>query len=152
MVRRFKSCARKGWVACLVTALGFAPTRAANAQTEPAQATPDGTYTLHAYTDLLQVPTLVLTPLHGNYVGLTSENFTLSLGKGPTFHPTTVRREGSDSITLAILFALTTEPGSMFTSFAKAMTKLPEGVLSARDYISVYAYDCELVRTTEGKP
>ena len=39
----------------------------------------------------------------------------------------------------------------MFTSFAEAMSKLPPGVLSARDYISVYAYDCELVRTTEDK-
>ncbi len=39
----------------------------------------------------------------------------------------------------------------MSTSFAEAMSKLPSGVLSARDYISVYAYDCELVRTTEDK-
>jgi hypothetical protein len=130
--------------------VGFAATlRAARAQTEPAQGTtPDSTYTLHAYADLLQVPTLVLTQLHGSYLGLTSQSFTLSLGQGPKFHPTTVRRQGDDSITLAILFDLTTDPDSIFTSFAQAMSKLPAGVLSAHDYISVYAYDCELVRTT----
>ena len=153
MVRCFNSCARRASIACLVAAVSLAATlRAANAQTQPAQATPDGAYTLHVYTDLLQVPTLVLTPLHGIYVGLTSQNFTLSLDQGPAFHPTNVRREGNDSITLAIFFDLTSNPSSMFTSFAEAMSTLPAGVLSARDYISVYAYDCELVRTTEDKP
>ena len=154
MMKRFKSCARRRVAACLVATVGFAATfRAAKAQTEAAQGTaPDSTYTLHAYADLLQVPTLVLTPLHGSYVGLTSENFTLSLGQGPTFHPANVRREGDDSITIAILFDLTSNPNSMFTSFAHAMSKLPTGVLSAHNYISVYAYDCELVRTTKDKP
>lgn len=138
--------------ACLVAIVAATP-RAARAQTEPAQGTvPDSTSTLHVYTDLVQVPTLVLTPLHSSYRGLTSQSFTLSLGQGPTFHPTNVRLEGDDSITLAILFDLTSDPSSMFTSFAEAMSKLPAGVLSARDSISVYAYDCELVRTTEDKP
>jgi len=152
-MRHFRSRARNARVACFVAAVVLVATlRPASAQTTPAQATPDSTYTLHAYTDLLQVPTLVLTPLHGNYVGLTPDNFTLSLGQGPTFHPASVRREGNDSITLAVLFDLTTDNISMFTSFAKAMSKLPSGLLSPRDYISVYAYDCELVRTTEDKP
>lgn len=154
MVRCFKSCARRHVAACLVATVGFAATlRAAKAQTEPAEGTaPDSAYTLHVYTDLLQVPTLVLTQLHGSYLGLTSQSFTLSLGQGPKFHPTKVRRQGDDSITLAILFDFTTNPSSMVASFAQAMSKLPAGVLSARDYISVYAYDCELVRTTEDKP
>ena len=152
MTKYFNSCVRRASIACFVAAVPFAPTRPAKAQTTPARATPDSTYTLHAYTDLLQVPTLVLTPLHGNYVGLTAENFSLSIGQGPAFHPASVRREGNDSVTLAILLDLTTDDSSMFTSFAKAMSKLPTGVLSARDYISVYAYDCELVRTTEDQP
>ena len=153
-MRRFESSARRHVTACLVATVGFAVTLlAARAQTQPARGTiPDSTATLHVYTDLLQVPTLVLTQLHGSYFGLTNQSFTLSLGQGPKFHPTTVRRQGDDSITLAILFDLTTNPDSIFTSFAQAMSKLPAGVLSARDYISVYAYDCELVRTTEDKP
>lgn len=154
MMRSFNSRARRASIACLVAALSFATTlRPATAQTVPAQGTaPDSPYTLHVYTDLLQVPTLVLTPLHGIYVGLTNQNFTLSLDQGPSFHPTNVRREGNDSITLAIFFDLTSNPSSMFTSFAEAMSTLPAGVLSAHDYISVYAYDCNLVRTTEDKP
>lgn len=154
MARCFKSGARRRAVAYMVATVGFAATmQSARAQTVPAQgSTPGNTYTLHAYADLLQVPTLVLTSLHGGYLGLTSQSFSLSLDKGPTFHPTNVRLEGADSITLAILFDLTSNPDSMFTSFAEAMSKLPAGVLSAHDYISVYAYDCELVRTTEDKP
>src|SRR5215831_14322206 len=155
MTRCFKSCARRAWVACLVAALWFVPAQPADAQTKPAQGTtPGSAYTLHAYTDLLELPTLVLTPLHGNYVGLTNENFTMSIGEGPTFHPASVRRQGNDPITLAILFDLTTDDNSMFTSFAKAMFAKPmlkpaADLLSARDHISVYAYDCKLVRTTE---
>ena len=53
------------------------------AQTAPEQVMPDGAYTLHVYTDLLQVPTIVLTPLHSDYRALTKENFTLSLDGGP---------------------------------------------------------------------
>jgi hypothetical protein len=154
MMRLFKSSARRRVAACLAATVGFAAAlRAVKAQTEPAQGTaPDSAYTLHVYADLLQVPTLVLTPLHGAYLGLTSQSFSLRLDQGPKFHPTSVRLEGADSITLAILLDLTTSPNSMFTSFAEAMSKLPAGVLSARDYISVYAYDCALVRTTEDKP
>ena len=39
----------------------------AGAQTTPEQGTPGCTYTLHVYTDLLQIPTIVLTRLHSNY-------------------------------------------------------------------------------------
>ena len=124
----------------------------AGAQTTPEQGTPGSTYTLHVYTDLLQIPTIVLTRLHSNYRALTKESFTLSLDGGPRFHPANVRLEGDDPITLAILFDLTTDESSMFASFASAMSTLPPGVLSARDYISVYAYDCKLMRTTEDKP
>src|SRR5215469_509583 len=127
MTRRFNSCVRRASIACLVAAVSLAATlQPASAQTEPAQGTaPDSAYTLHVYADLLEVPTLVLTPLHRNYRGLTSQNFLVSLGLGPMFHPTSVRREGNDSITLAILFDFTADDNSMFTSFAKAMFAKP---------------------------
>ena len=122
------------------------------AQTAPEQRAPDSTYTLHVYTDLLQIPTIVLTPLHSNYRALTKESFTLSLDGGPRFHPANVRLEGDDPITLAVVLDMTTVDNSMFASFASAMSTLPPGLFSARDYISVYAYDCKLMRTTEDKP
>jgi hypothetical protein len=149
MERFFRDRALIAAVAVLTVAVCGSRGRA---QTAPEQVTPDGTYTLHVYTDLLQVPTIVLTPLHSNYRALTKESFTLSLDGGPRFHPSNVRLEGDDPITLAILFDLTTDDSSMFTAFASAMSTLPPGLLSARDYISVYAYDCQLMRTTEDKP
>lgn len=138
-------------VAAVGTLMVAGPWCMLRAQTTP-QGTPNGTYTLHVYTDLLQVPTIVLTQLHSNYRALTKESFTLSLDGGPRFHPTNVRLEGDDPITIAVLFDFTTDENSMFASFASAMATLPPGVLSARDYISVYAYDCRLMRTTEDKP
>lgn len=125
---------------------------AGRAQTTPEKEATDGTYTLHVYTDLLQVPTIVLTRLHSNYRGLTKQSFTLSLDNGPKFHPANVRLQGDDPVTLGILLDLTTDNSAIFKSFAQVMSALPPGVLSARDYISVYAYDCELIRTTDDKP
>jgi hypothetical protein len=126
--------------------------RTVEAQTTPSQSAPDGTYTLHVYTDLLQLPTVVLTRLHSNYRSLTKQSFMLSLNGGPAFHPTNVRLEGDDPVTLAVIFDLSTDDSPMFQSFAQAMTTLPAGVFSQRDYLSVYAYDCELIRATEDQP
>src|SRR6201995_1375638 len=75
--------------ACMIAVCWWA----GRAQTTPEQGASNGTYTLHVYTDLLQVPTIVLTQLHSNYRALTKESFTLSLDGGPRFHPTNVRLE-----------------------------------------------------------
>ena len=152
MVRLFRDRAWGRVVRLMVVGGLAAVVPVSGAQTVPEKNAPDGTYTLHVYTDLLQVPTIVMTRLHSNYRSLTKESFTLSLDSGPRFHPVNVRLEGDDPITLAVVLDLTTDDPGIFTSFAHAMSTLPPGVLSARDYVSVYAYDCKLVRTTEDKP
>lgn len=142
----------RGVLTAAVAFLAAAGPWSAVGQTAPAKDAPDGTYTLHVYTDLLQIPTVVLTRLHSLYPSLTKQSFTLSLQGGPPFHPVNVRLQGDDPITLAILFDLTTGDNSVFQSFAQAMTTLPAGSLTARDYVSVYAYDCKLVSSTEDEP
>ena len=74
----------------------------AGGQTVPAQEGAGGPYTLHVYTDLLQIPTVALTRLHGSYRELTAQRFTISLDSGPGFHPTHIRSEGDDPVSLAI--------------------------------------------------
>jgi hypothetical protein len=121
-------------------------------QTIPAQESPNGPYTLHVYTDLLEIPTLVQTPLHSTYGFLTKESFRISLGGGPDFHPTSVRMEHDDPIALGVLFDGTTVGPEMLKAAAESMSTSLNRLLSARDSISVYAYDCELVRISPAQP
>lgn len=130
-------------------AFALVAARVTQAQSVP-EKQPDGTYTLHVYTDLLQVPTLVLTRLHSSYKSLKAQSFTLSLNGGPLFHPTSVRLEGDDPVSLGIVFDRTTGAEPMFNAFANALSALPGGVLTPRDNISVYTYDCALLRTSTG--
>jgi len=125
---------------------------AIRAQTVSEREEPSGSYTLHVYTDLVEVPTLVLTPLHSQFGSLTNKSFNVSLGGGPIFHPTDVRLEGNDPISVGILFDGTTVKRDMLKSFAATLANLPPDVFTARDSISVYAYDCELVRAAEARP
>ena len=124
----------------------------AGGQTAPAQNGAGGPYTLHVYTDLLQIPTIALTHLHGNYNALTAQRFTIRLDNGPGFHPVHIRPEGDDPISLAILLDMTDGRTKVIQTFADAVSSLPAGDLSARDSIAVYTYGCELKRTTEYLP
>ena len=82
-------------------ALTKAQTKALN----PATPTPqhDSTPTLRVYTNLMQVPVLVLTHDYQRMKPIDPSGFRLSLDAGPRFHSSYVRREGDDPISLAIL-------------------------------------------------
>jgi hypothetical protein len=57
----------------------------------------------HAYTNLIQVPVLVLNSDHKPLPPIAEKKFAVSLDGGPAFTPTHVRAEGEDPITLSIL-------------------------------------------------
>jgi len=59
--------------------------------------------TLHVYTTVAEVPTLVLTRTHKEMNPVQPAQFRLSLDSGPAFQPTHVRMEGDDPISMAIL-------------------------------------------------
>ena len=64
-------------------------------------------HTLHVYTNVLQIPTLVLSPDLGPVKGRIEENkFSVRVDSGPWFRATHVRREGDDPISLAILYSI----------------------------------------------
>ncbi|HMH14466.1 MAG TPA: hypothetical protein VK578_15305 [Edaphobacter sp.] len=60
--------------------------------------------TLHVYTNLLQVPTVVVGP-HGEQIKkpIEEKRFSVSIDSGPWFRATHVRLEGDDPISLSIL-------------------------------------------------
>jgi len=68
-------------------------------------------HTLHVYTNLIQIPTLVLGPNRERLTKPIAENrFSVSIDSGPKFRATHVRLEGDDAISLSILLDVSETP------------------------------------------
>lgn len=114
---------------------------------------PNERYTLHVYEDLVQMPTLVLNQLNESYAGLDGKSFSMRVDSGPVFHPRHVRLEGDDPITLAVLLdESASAAGDLLGQLDQAVSRLPQDLLTSRDHVTVYAFDCKLVRSTTDAP
>ncbi len=114
---------------------------------------PDGpVHTFHVYTNLQQVPTLILTPSHDRMKPVDASRFRLSLDSGPLFTPTHVRVEGDDPISLAILIDETVLNDELLTGMQSAVVDLIVSSLRPHDHVSIYAIDCSLVRAAYDLP
>src|ERR1017187_6933780 len=79
------------------------------AQDTPVQ--PDATPTLHVYTNLVQIPVLVLTPAREKLSSPIAQNrFSISFSGGPWSRPTYARPEGDDPIDLSIVLDTGSSP------------------------------------------
>jgi hypothetical protein len=136
----------------LSTALTLA--QSTTATTPPPAADPSNspTPTLHVYTNLKQVPVLVLTHDYKRMKPIDQSGFLLSLDSGPKFHPTYVRREGDDPISLAILIDATNPDNELLPPLTQAIAALPPDFLHPQDHVSVYVMDCSLIRTAYNAP
>ncbi len=103
-------------------------------------------FTLKAYANVIQVPTLVLDsdrePMHR----LNASRFRVSLDGGKKFAPTRVRAEGEDPLDIAILLDMSGSQRHLISEFANAAGKMA-GSLHPQDRISIYALNCALVRS-----
>lgn len=114
---------------------------------------PDHPYTLHVYEDLVQVPSLVLNPLHASYRGLTAANFFISLDSGPKFHPKHIRLEGDDPISVTLLLDDSdVVKNPQVRALDGAVSHLPLNLFGPQDRVSVFAFDCTLVRSVFNEP
>jgi hypothetical protein len=109
-------------------------------------------YTLRAYTDLVQVPTLVLSKQREQTPLLTRAQFAVSLDYGPLFQPTKMRIEGDDPISLAVLLDAGGSANDIVKYFGESLSKLAPQVLQPKDHVSIYAVDCSLVRSINDIP
>lgn len=116
------------------------------AQTPPPVEPESPIHTLHVYMDLIQVPVLVLDSELERMKPLDASRFLISLDSGPVFHPRTVRPEGDDPISLAILLDANAEPDLM-PKISAAIGSLAPEYLHPQDRITVYGLDCSLTRT-----
>ena len=162
-VRAGKRCARERLIGKLVLStlgilgtLGILLFLVAGARAQTATATPahgDQPYTLHVYEDLVQVPALVLTSTHESYRGLPPKRFEVQLDGGPKFHPKEARPEGDDPLSLSLLLdARRGEHQDLVRGISTAIARLPQDLLTSRDHVSVFAYDCTLVSSVLDEP
>jgi len=120
------------------------------AQEQPAS-NEEPIHTLHVYTNLVQVPTLVL---QGNRQPLTTQisekRFSVSIDSGPWFQVTHVRLEGNDRISMSIL--LDTNAKDFMPGISNDIAGMAPASLTARDHVSIYAMDCGLIRGLNDVP
>jgi hypothetical protein len=109
--------------------------------------------TLHVYTNLIQVPTLVLglnrerlkTPI-------AASRFSISIDNGPWFRATHVRMEGDDPISLSILLDVSGDTAELMPKLGDAIAGLAPLSLHPKDHVSIYALDCSLVQSLNDVP
>ena len=135
-------------VVCLA---GVLSGTACGAQDGPAQDEP--IHTLHVYTNLMQIPTLVLAPNRERLEEPIAERrFSVSIDSGPWFPATHVRREGDDPISLSILLEVNGHSSEWMPKIADAISGLAPLSLQARDHVSIYVLDCSFRQILEDAP
>jgi hypothetical protein len=105
-------------------------------------------HTLHVYTNLIQMPTLVLGPYREKLKKPIAESrFSVSIDSGRWFPATHVRLEGDDPISLSILLDVGGDATDLVPKIDDAIAGLVPLSLHPVDHISIYALDCSLVRS-----
>jgi hypothetical protein len=110
------------------------------------------TKTLHAYTDTIQIPVLVLSPEHEAVPLIAPERFNISIDGGPKFRARHVRLEGDDPVSLSILFDVSGDESGLMSKVSGAIAGLAPLSLRPQDRVSIYALDCTLVRSLNDVP
>jgi hypothetical protein len=110
-------------------------------------------HTLHVYTNLIQIPTLVLGSNRERFkTPIPESRFSVSIDSGPWFRATHVRQEGDDPISLSILLDARGPVDNLLPKIDAAIAALAPLSLQPRDHVSVYALDCSLVRSLNDAP
>ena len=102
--------------------------------------------TLHVYTDLIQLPVLVLNQNRTPLKRLSPKGFVLSLDSGPSFKPVHVRREGDDPIQLSIILDVAAIKGDLLPKLDSAIAALAPLSLHPQDHVAIYSLDCSLIQ------
>lgn len=112
----------------------------------PATEPSSSPYTLHVYTDLVQVPTLILNRDFDLPRPIPLEKINISLDRGPVFHPVKMHMEGHEPVTLSLLIDMRYD----------LLRRLPEKVLASMiggfakrsmgpdDSLTLYAVNCRI--------
>jgi hypothetical protein len=135
----------RGLCALVLTVLGVSALAAQNER--PTH--DDNILTLRVYSNLVQIPTLVLGTNHQAIPPIAESRFFVSIDGGSKFRVTHARIEGDDPISLAILLDVSRPEANLMGRIDDAIGGL---ALTAKDQLSVYALDCELHRSSVDNP
>jgi hypothetical protein len=136
----------KAWLFALSSITGLAAQQQPTSQDEPIR-------TLHVYTDLVQVPTLVLGRNHELISPpIAEQRFSVSIDFGPWFRVTHTRMEGTDPISLSILLDTGGAAADLLPKIDDAIAALAPSSLTSRDRVSIYVLDCALTRSLNDTP
>jgi hypothetical protein len=105
--------------------------------------------TLHVYANLIQIPTLVLGHDRKPIAPIDERRFFVSLDGGRKLRATHARLEGDDPISLTILMDLSQSNPGVILGADQAIASLVPLSLHAKDEVSIYALDCELIHPTD---
>jgi hypothetical protein len=123
------------------------------AQDGPKAVVDGGVPTLHVYTNLIQIPTLVLWQSYEPVSKPIPENrFSVSIDSGRWFRATHVRQEEEDPISLAILLDVSGDTANLVSKMGEALKRFAPLSLHPKDRISFYALHCGSVRFMKNAP
>ena len=132
--------------------IGLLPVLVVTCRAQETQADAEPHYTLHAYSNLVDIPTLVLSPNSKPLAAIDEGQFSISLDDGPRFRPTYVRREADDPLRLALLLDLSGSANGLLPALSKSIRTWTTHSLRSTDHVSVYAIDCHVIRTLLDAP
>jgi hypothetical protein len=112
----------------------------------------DRCLTLHVYTNLVQIPTLVLGHDLEQIKPIAENKFSVSVDSGPWFRATHVRREGDDPISLAVVLDMRFGAGDFIPKVRDSLADLAPSLLRDRDHVSIYVLGCDLMRSLNDVP
>lgn len=112
----------------------------------------NGLVTLHAYSNLIQMPVLVLSPGLQSLAPIKPERFSLSIEGGPRYQPTHVRIEGADPISLTIVLDFVGTASDLMPKIAEAIGQVTSQGLTPRDQVSLFVMQCTLLDVMRDVP
>jgi hypothetical protein len=112
----------------------------------------DHVLTLHAYANLVQIPVLVLSSRMQRLPNLDAQQFVVRLNSGPTFHPTHVRLEGDDPLSLGVLMDVQGSKAGRLRALGEGLASLVPESLHPVDRVALYAAGCDIVHGSVSQP
>jgi hypothetical protein len=115
---------------------------------------PDGSapYTLHLYARLVELPTLIFfrdekpPTLDAQQINIKLRS--IALNSTQSFHPTSVRLQGDDPLSLAILLDVSGDQTKLISAIQKDFSAWVTRSLRPQDRVSIFALDCNVIQTS----
>jgi hypothetical protein len=141
---------------CLFSLLLILATSAATtlcAQDAP-QTPPDNSapYTLHLYSRLVEIPTVILFREGRKPTTLDPQQVEIRLNEERPFHPISLRMEGNDPLSIAILLDVSGDQTDFLSVLQKYFSEWVMHSLHPEDHVSIFALDCDLIESAKDAP